>query len=146
MNMKPFMVTASMVILMGWGLIPGDAFADSGVKGHHGPPPEAYTACDQKNAGDAAEFVSPRGDVVTGICEKEGDLLVLRPYNSKSGSPEMKNRGTHKGPPPEAYTACDQKSAGDRGQFISSRGEPIAGTCEYEGNRLVLRPDNPPAR
>jgi hypothetical protein len=49
--------------------------------GHNGPPPEAYTACENKNAGDAAEFVSPHGDTVTGICELQGDQLVLRPDN-----------------------------------------------------------------
>ena len=48
---------------------------------HHGPPPEAYTACEGKSAGDTAEFESPRGDTVTGTCEKQGDRLVLRPDN-----------------------------------------------------------------
>ena len=46
---------------------------------HHGPPPEASTACEGKKAGDKAEFVSPHGDTVTGICVQEGDRLVLRP-------------------------------------------------------------------
>jgi hypothetical protein len=27
---------------------------------HQGPPPEAYTACEGKSAGDTAEFVSPQ--------------------------------------------------------------------------------------
>jgi len=48
---------------------------------HHGPPPEAYTACNGKNAGDTAEFVNPHGDTVTGTCEQEGDRLVLRSDN-----------------------------------------------------------------
>ena len=52
---------------------------------HHGPPPEAYTACEDKNAGDTAEFVSPHGDTVTGTCEQEGDRLVLRPDNPPGG-------------------------------------------------------------
>lgn len=47
----------------------------------HGPPPEAYTACEGKNAGDTAEFEGPRGDTVTGTCEQHGDRLVLRPDN-----------------------------------------------------------------
>lgn len=55
--------------------------------GHNGPPPEAYTACDCKEAGDKAEFVSPHGDTVTGICEKQGDRLVLRPDNPPSRRP-----------------------------------------------------------
>ena len=49
--------------------------------GHRGPPPEAYTACEDKSAGDTAEFVSPHGDTVTGACVQEGDQLVLRPDN-----------------------------------------------------------------
>lgn len=48
---------------------------------HHGPPPEAYTACEGKSAGDTAEFVSPHGDTVTGTCEQQGDRLVLHPDN-----------------------------------------------------------------
>jgi len=51
---------------------------------HQGPPPEAYTACEDKTAGDTAEFVSPHGDTVTGVCEKEGDRMVLRPDNPPS--------------------------------------------------------------
>ncbi len=53
---------------------------------HHGPPPEAYTACEGKNAGDTAEFVSPHGDTVTGTCEQEGDRLVLRPDRPPRGN------------------------------------------------------------
>ncbi len=52
---------------------------------HHGPPPEAYTACEGKAAGDRAEFTSPRGDTVTGTCEANGDRLVLRPDNPPPG-------------------------------------------------------------
>ncbi len=60
--------------------------------GHNGPPPEAYTACENKNAGDIAEFVSPHGDTVTGTCEQQGDRLVLRPDNPPDGGrPEKKD-------------------------------------------------------
>ncbi|CAN2041952.1 conserved exported hypothetical protein [Candidatus Magnetomoraceae bacterium gMMP-15] len=58
---------------------------------HHGPPPEAYTACEDKTAGDKAEFISPRGDTVTGTCEEEGDRLVLRPDNP----PDKNRRGNN---------------------------------------------------
>jgi len=57
----------------------GDEFSQETGRRHQGPPPEAYTACECKKAGDAAEFVTPRGDTVTGTCEQEGDRLVLRP-------------------------------------------------------------------
>jgi hypothetical protein len=101
-----------------------------------GPPPEAYTACENKTAGDTAQFTSPRGDTVSGTCEKEGDRLVLRP--DRSGK---KSGGKKQGPPPEAYTACEGKNVGDTSQLTSPRGDTVNGTCEKEGDRLVLRPD-----
>ena len=52
--------------------------------------------------------------------------------------------GGHRGPPPEAYTACEDKSEGDTAEFVSPHGDTVAGTCELEDDQLVLRPDNPP--
>lgn len=103
---------------------------------HQGPPPEAYAACEGKNAGDEAQFASPRGEMVTGTCEQEGDQLVLRPDHNRAHA-----GGRRHGPPPEAYSACEDKSAGDEAQFVSPHGEMVTGICEQEGNRLVLRPD-----
>ena len=54
--------------------------------------------------------------------------------------------GRRQGPPPEAYTACEGKSAGDTAEFESPRGDTVTGTCVKKGDRLVLRPDNPPER
>jgi hypothetical protein len=64
-----------------------DSSQERGKGGHQGPPPEAYCACEGKNAGDTAEFTSPQGDTVTGICEedRDGDRLVLRPDNPPEG-------------------------------------------------------------
>ena len=62
-----------------------DASAQETRRRHHGPPPEAYTACEDKNAGDTAEFVSPHGDTVTGTCEQQGDRLFLRPDKHPRG-------------------------------------------------------------
>ena len=106
-------------------------------KRRHGPTPEAYTACESKNDGDEAQFVDPRGETVTGKCEQEGEQLVLRPDRAKGRS-----GGRHQGPPPEAYSACEGKIAGDEAQFVSPHGETVTGTCEQEGDRLVLRPDH----
>ncbi len=103
---------------------------------HHGPPSEAYTACEGKDVGDTAQFVSSRGETVTGTWEQEGNRLVLRPDRIK-----RRSGGRHHGPPPEAYTACKGKNAGDTAQFVSPRGEAVTGTCEQEEDRLVLRPD-----
>ena len=76
-----------------------NAFGDDGSSQrtggkHHGPPPEAYTACEGKSAGDTAQFVSPRGDTVCGTCEQEGDQLVLRPDNPPDSPPGRRNNNT----------------------------------------------------
>ena len=58
-----------MVITFIGILIAGNAFGDDSSeedrgRGHRGAPPEAYAACEGKEAGDTAEFVSPHGDTV----------------------------------------------------------------------------------
>ncbi len=102
-------------------------------KRHHGPPPEAYEACEDKSAGDSVELKMPNGKTVVGTCEQEGDQLVLRPSN-KSGK-------RRQGPPPEAYEVCEDKNVGDSAEIIAPNGKAVVGTCEQEGDRLVLRPN-----
>ncbi|MFH2093273.1 MAG: hypothetical protein ABIJ31_13000 [Pseudomonadota bacterium] len=63
-----------------------------------------------------------------------------------SDTEERRPRGGQNGPPPEAYTACENKNEGDTSEFISPHGDTVTGTCEQQGDRLVLRPDNPPPR
>ena len=120
-----------LLILMG-----GNAFAEQGGS-NFGPPPAAYAACKVKKAGDSASFVNPKGETITGTCEQEGNQLVLRPDRSK-GQPN----GKRQGPPPEAYRACEGKSAGSAAQFINRRGETIKGTCAEDNGKMVLRPDS----
>ena len=106
----------------------------------HGPPPEAYKACEGKSVGGKAEFVNPRGETVTGVCQNDGSgKIVLRPDHPPGGQ-----AGEHQGPPQEAYQACVGKTAGNAAQFAGPKGEIIQGTCEAEGERLVLRPYHPP--
>jgi hypothetical protein len=136
---KTSIVITLLGILIAFNTFGNDTSSQKSGRRHHGPPPEAYTACEGKSAGDEAQFVSPRGETVAGTCEQEGDRLVLRPDRSKRNS-----SGQHHGPPPEAYTACEGKSAGDAAEFVGLRGNTVTGTCEQEGDRLVLRPDNPP--
>jgi signal transduction histidine kinase len=50
-------------------------------------------------------------------------------------------REERRGPPPEAYSACEGKKAGDVAQFVDPRGETVKGACEEENGKLVLRPD-----
>ena len=103
----------------------GDVFSQERGIRHHGPPPEAYEACEGKSVGDEAEFVNPRGETVTGTCEEEGDQLVLRPDN-----PKGRFGGRRHGPPPEAYEACEDKSVGDEAEFVNRRGETVTGLAK----------------
>ncbi len=75
-----------------------------------------------------------------------GMLVPITVFGSESSRGQ--GRGRHQGPPPEAYSACEGKSAGDTAEFISPHGDTVTGTCEQEpdGDRLVLRPDNPPKK
>jgi hypothetical protein len=103
----------------------------------YGPPPEAYAACKAGKAGDTASFVNPKGETITGTCEQEGNQLVLRPDRNKGQS-----GGKRKGPPPEAYKACEGKSAGSTAQFVNPRGETVVGVCQDENGKMVLRPNS----
>ena len=82
---KTFIVIALLGIFIAFSSVGNEVFAQETGRRHHGPPPEAYTACEDKNVGDTAEFLSPHGDTVTGTCEQEGDRLVLRPDNPPGG-------------------------------------------------------------
>ena len=106
-----------------------------------GPPPEAFTVCEGKSAGDTAQFETPRGKMLTGSCEVLGGenagKLVLRPDNHSN---KQKNN-SRRTPPAEAFTACEGKSVGEVSQFEDRRGEILSGTCEETDNGLVLRPE-----
>ena len=103
-----------------------------------GPPQEAFTACEGKNAGESSQFKSRRGETLEGTCEVVGGenagKLVLRPD-------KQQQNGKRRGPPQEAYTACEGKTAGESSQFESLRGEILKGTCEDANGKLVLRPE-----
>jgi hypothetical protein len=103
---------------------------------HHGPPPEAYTACEGKTEGSTAQITGRDGETITGICRIADGKLVLRPDRGKGNPVEGRQ-----GPPPEAYAACTGKKTGSISQFIDPRGETLKGTCEEEDGKMVLRPD-----
>ena len=92
MNTKKRMIIVFAVLI----ICAANAFAQGpprGGQGHQEPPPEAFAACEGKSAGDTAQFVSPHGDTVTGVCELQGNRLVLRPDNPP---PEDRERGSGK--------------------------------------------------
>ncbi len=79
------------------------------------------------------------------ILKKIGIVLaVLTICTSAFGddTSSQKSGKRRPGPPPEAYQACEGKSAGDTAEIVTSRGDTLTGTCEQEGNKLVLKPDN----
>lgn len=58
----------------------------------------------------------------------------------------MAQANDRRGPPPEAFEACEGKSAGDSSEFAGRDGEAITGVCEERDGKMVLHPDNPPSR
>ena len=85
-GMKVSLVFVLLTIGASTDAFGGEAFSQETGRRRHGPPPEAYTACEGKSAGDAAQFVNRRGKTVTGTCVQEGDRLVLRPDCTRRGS------------------------------------------------------------
>jgi hypothetical protein len=138
---------STVITLLGFflalGSLGNEVLAQTNKRGHHRLPPEAYTACEGKSVGDTAELETPHGDLLTGICveDEDEDRLVLRPENP----PETDQR-KHHGPPPEAYSACEGKDAGDIAELETPEGDLMTGTCveDEDGEQLVLRPDDPP--
>ena len=60
----------------------GIAYAQQGGS-NFGPPPEAYSACKVKKAGDSATFVNPKGETITVTCAEDNGKMVLRPDSNK---------------------------------------------------------------
>ena len=50
------------------------------------------------------------------------------------------------GPPPEAFSACENMAEGDQVSFSGRNGESIEATCEEHDGKLVAVPLNPPKR
>jgi hypothetical protein len=85
MNTRKFIMMVLLGIFVTFNLYVSGASAQGKDRRRKGPPPEAYTACEGKCAGDTAEFESPHGDTVTGTCVEDGNRLVLRPDNPPEG-------------------------------------------------------------
>ena len=70
-------------------------------------------------------------------------FIAVMAFGNEATSQQTRRR--HHGPPPEAYTACKGKKAGDKADFVSPHGDTVSGVCEQRGDQLILRPDKPPA-
>lgn len=74
-------------------------------------------------------------------------LALLFAVNAYAEDSSQQGRGRgHRTPPPEAYAACEGKTAGDTASFQSPRGHNVTGTCREMDGKLFLLPDNPPQR
>jgi hypothetical protein len=56
-------------------------------------------------------------------------FLMGGSYSGPTAPPGDTWNGRHC-PPPEAYKACEEKSAGSLAQFVNPQGQIITGTCE----------------
>ncbi len=68
---------------------------DRGGERRGGPPQEAFDACEGKNDGDTASFVSPRGDTVNGTCKTRENMTFLIPDDHPGGG--QNGRGMREG-------------------------------------------------
>lgn len=106
----------------------------------HGPPQEALTACRGRSRG-ASCSVTPRGggSAMQGTCDSPSDEqpLACRPADGQGP------RGQH-GPPPEAFTACEDTNVGDACVVDTPRGT-MEGVCRAgQDGRSVCAPNRRP--
>lgn len=85
-------VKKTAVILALAAMVPAAGLAFGGHWGSgkpKGPPQEAIDACKDMSEGDTVQFMTPRGDTVSGICrDVRGGLIAV---------PEGRFRGRHRG-------------------------------------------------
>ena len=72
-------VIISLFVLLSLIPIAGWTSGDSDSKRRKGPPPEAFEACEGKQAGDTVEFTGRRGESIKATCEEHDDQLVAVP-------------------------------------------------------------------
>ncbi len=117
----------------GLACAPSDMGPGGPSKGHHGPPPEALSACSGKASGVTCS-VTFDGRTLTGTCRSgpNGEALACMP------------EGGHHGPPPEALSACASSTAG-ASCSVSFEGKALTGTCVAgpDGAALACLPPRP---
>jgi hypothetical protein len=86
------------------------------------PPPEAYTACTSKAAGDTCS-VTFHEHTMAGTCAAFNDKLACKPAHGPGD-----HHGPH-GPPPEAKAACTSKAAGAACSVTFPDGQMKSGSC-----------------
>ena len=84
-NQKLFRVINMMMIFATLSAVPACASSNrpGGRDGRQGPPPEAITACEGKEAGESVSFKGRRGESVTATCTLVDNQLVAVPEGQK---------------------------------------------------------------
>jgi len=89
---------------------------------------------------------APLRAFLSGACICAALVLSAAPAASAQGTPQ---KGGRRGPPPEAFAACKNKSEKDACPITTPEGDSIEGTCMLTPKRdkLVCVPkDGPPPR
>jgi hypothetical protein len=114
---------------LGGGALVGSAVAQADE--HHAPPPEAYTACDSKSAGDTCS-VTFHEHTMEGTC------------NQRGSDTRLSCRPNHHPIPQAAFDACSGKKEAEACS-VEHDGHTMTGTCEdAPGGSLACRPSGPP--
>ncbi|MBB3105313.1 hypothetical protein [Azomonas macrocytogenes] len=92
------------------------------------PSAAAYTACENKAAGDKVSVASPDGKTLSATCREVDGKLAAMPK--------------HMAPPPGAVEACNGKSAGDTASFTGPDGKSVSGTCHKVNGKLTVTPEH----
>lgn len=112
----------------------GDAPTEKKVeRERRSPPPEAFEACEGKSANDACSVTTKRGEL-EGTCKAPKDKKPVcvpkdRPQKGDHKKGDEGEKSERRGPPPEAFEACEGKAAGDVCSVTTKRGE-LEGTCK----------------
>lgn len=130
--MKPMTVVGMMLVVAGCAGSAEESTSsltsavstssEADERGHRGPPPEAFTACEGKAAGDACTVTTPHGDELAGTCATppEDTRLACRPSHMPEGGPPPPPRDRdgdgdgRRGPPSrnaEGNQACSGQEA-----------------------------------
>lgn len=131
-----------------------------------GPPQEAYDACSGSSTGSSCSFETPRG-TLEGTCGTipEDDTQVVcmpsrggRGGNGMQGGPGQMgmggngiqggpgqmgmggDMGERRGPPPEAFSACENSSVGDACSFSGRNDNEVSGSCRQHNGQLACAP------
>lgn len=124
----------------------------------HGPPPEAFTACEGKAVSDVCS-VTLKDETLAGTCVSPpagapDTRIVCRPDKMPAHGPHGgPPHGPPPGPPPaEVFAACDGKAA-DAACSVTLGDHTISGTCKSlpppmkektNDTRLACAPAHPP--